>query len=38
MSVATEISRIQTARNTMRSKLGELGMVSSCATLDACAA
>jgi len=38
MSVATEISRIQTARNTIRAKLVELGMVSSSATLDACAA
>lgn len=38
MSVATEISRIQTARNTIRAKLVELGMVGSSATLDACAA
>ncbi len=38
MSVSTEISRIQTARNTIRAKLVELGLAASTATLDACAA
>ena len=38
MSIATEISRIQTDRNTIRTKLVELGLVTSVATLDACAA
>ena len=38
MSIATEISRIQTDRNTIRAKLVELGLVVSTATLDACAA
>ena len=37
MSTATEITRIQTARNTIRTKLVELGMVQSTAKLDACA-
>jgi len=37
MSVATEISRLQAARNTIRAKLVELGMVGSAATLDTCA-
>lgn len=37
MSTATEITRIQTARNTIRTKLVELGMVESTAKLDACA-
>ncbi len=38
MSVATEIARIQTSRNTIRNKLVELGMVQSTAVLDDCAA
>lgn len=38
MSISTEISRIQTNRNTIRTKLVELGLVASAATLDACAA
>ena len=38
MSIATEISRIQTNRNTIRTKLVELGLTTSVATLDACAA
>lgn len=38
MSITTEISRIQTDRNTIRTKLVELGLVASTATLDACAA
>ena len=38
MSISTEISRIQTDRNTIRAKLVELGLVASTATLDACAA
>ena len=37
MSVATEISRIQTNRNTIRTKLVELGMASNTANLDALA-
>lgn len=37
MSIATEISRIQTDRNTIRAKLVELGLATSTATLDACA-
>ena len=37
MSTQSEISRIQTARNTVRSKLVELGLVQSAAKLDACA-
>ena len=37
MSTQSEISRIQTARNTIRSKLVELGLVQSAAKLDACA-
>lgn len=37
MSISTEISRIQTDRNTIRAKLVELGLVVSTATLDACA-
>lgn len=37
MSISTEISRIQTDRNTIRAKLVELGLVASTATLDACA-
>ena len=36
-NIATEIARIQTDRNTIRTKLVELGMVSSTANLDACA-
>lgn len=31
MSIATEITRITTARNTIRTKLTELGMVSAAA-------
>lgn len=38
MSVSTQISRIQTDRNTIRAKLVELGLVANTATLDACAA
>lgn len=38
MSISTEISRIQTSRNTIRTKLVELGMATNTATLDACAA
>lgn len=37
MSVSTQISRIQTDRNTIRAKLVELGLVANNATLDACA-
>lgn len=37
MSVSNQISRLQTARNTIRAKLVELGLVASNATLDACA-
>lgn len=37
MSVSTQISRIQTDRNTIRTKLVELGLAGSTATLDACA-
>lgn len=37
MSIANEITRIQTDRNTIRAKLVELGLVGSAATLDACA-
>lgn len=37
MSVATEITRIQTDRNTIRNKLIDFGLVESGAKLDACA-
>ncbi len=37
MSIAIQISRIQSDRNTIRAKLVELGLVASTATLDACA-
>ena len=37
MSVATEITRIQTDRNTIRNKLIDFGLVESSAKLDACA-
>ena len=37
MSIQTEITRIQTARNTIRNKLVELGGVTSTAKLDECA-
>lgn len=37
MSIATEMSRIQTDRNTIRTKLVALGLVSSTANLDDCA-
>ena len=37
MSVATEITRIQTDRNTIRNKLIDFGLVESSANLDACA-
>lgn len=37
MSIATEITRIQTARNTIRNKLIDFGLVESTANLDACA-
>lgn len=38
MSVSSQITRIQTDRNTIRTKLVELGLVANSATLDACAA
>lgn len=37
MSIASELSRIQTDRNTIRAKLVELGLTVSTATLDTCA-
>ena len=37
MSISTEIARIQTARNTIRTKLVELGLAQSSSTLDSCA-
>ncbi len=37
MSVSSQISRIQTARNTIRAKLVGLGLAASTASLDACA-
>lgn len=37
MSIATEIARIQTDRNTIRNKLIDFGLVESAANLDACA-
>ena len=37
MSIAAELSRIQTNRNTIRAKLVELGMSTSTANLDALA-
>ena len=37
MSVATQITRIQTDRNTIRNKLIDFGLVESSANLDACA-
>lgn len=37
MTIASEISRIQTDRNAIRAKLVELGLAASTATLDACA-
>lgn len=37
MSIATEITRIQTDRNTIRNKLIDFGLVESSANLDACA-
>lgn len=37
MSTQTEITRLQTARNTIRTKLVDLGLVASTAKLDACA-
>ena len=36
-TVATEIARIQTDRNTIRTKLVDLGLATSTASLDACA-
>ena len=36
MSIASEISRIQTDRNAIRAKLVELGLAANTATLDAC--
>lgn len=38
MSIATELSRVQTDRNTIRTKLVELGMASNTANLDVLAA
>jgi len=37
MSISTEVSRLQTDRNTIRTKLVELGLTNSTANLDACA-
>ena len=37
MSIATEISRLQTSRNTIRAKLVNLGLAASNAQLDALA-
>lgn len=37
MSTSSEITRLQTARNTIRAKLVELGLVASTAKLDTCA-
>lgn len=37
MSTQTEITRLQTARNTIRTKLVDLGLVQSTAKLDTCA-
>ena len=37
MSIATELSRLQTDRNTIRTKLVELGMANSTDNLDALA-
>lgn len=37
MSIATEIARIQAARNQIRTKLVELGLAQSSSTLDTCA-
>lgn len=37
MSIATQITRLQTARNTIRTKLVALGLVQSTANLDDCA-
>ena len=37
MSIATELSRIQTARNKIRTKLVALGLVTAAAKLDECA-
>lgn len=37
MSVATEITRIQTDRNKIRNKLVNFGLVESTANLDTCA-
>ena len=37
MSIATELTRIQSARNTIRSKLHGIGLVDAAANLDACA-
>lgn len=37
MSIATEIARIQTARNTIRTKLNELNLVATTADIDDCA-
>ena len=37
MSISTEITRLQTARNSIRTKLVELGLATGTATLDTCA-
>ena len=37
MSIATEITRIQTARNKIRTWLSGLGLVANTATIDECA-
>lgn len=37
MSISSELSRIQTDRNTIRTKLVSLGLVPAAANLDACA-
>ena len=34
MSISTEISRLQTARNTIRTKMVELGMATNTDTID----
>ena len=37
MSIATELTRIQRARNTIRTKLNAIGLVETTANLDVCA-
>ena len=38
MSIATELAKLQTARNKIRTKLVALGLVTAAAKLDDCAA